>query len=75
MAHFSKDDMLQLEIETDMLRLRYAREQAEELVRDRGWTEKDDDFEIQVEEETKRQWNEDMDRDFWKKFDPKDYNL
>jgi hypothetical protein len=50
------------EIELDMLRLQIARELAEELVRDRGWTEKDEDFWFQIDDETKRQWNEGCER-------------
>lgn len=61
------DPLLMQEIEMDMLRLRAARERAEELVRDRGWKEADDDFWFQVEDETKRQWDEDVERDLWKR--------
>lgn len=58
---YSEEEMLRLEIERDMMRLRECNERAEEIVRDRGWDEKDDDFQIQIEEEAKRQWSEEMD--------------
>ncbi|MBI3619423.1 hypothetical protein HY213_05330 [Candidatus Peregrinibacteria bacterium] len=51
------------EIERDRQRLKAARERAEELVLDRGWSKKDDDYDIQVEEETQRQWEEDLERE------------
>ena len=57
------DDDIIREVELGMLRLRIARERAEELVRDRGWSEKDEDFDIQVEEETKRQWDEEYEQE------------
>lgn len=46
------------EIEQYRLQWKAARETAEELVRARGWSEQDDDFGLQIEEETKRQWEE-----------------
>ncbi len=49
---------LKPDIEQDLLRLREARALAEEIVRDHGWTEKDEDFEFQVEMESRRQWSE-----------------
>lgn len=61
------DPDLRREIELDMLRFRWARQQAEEIVRDRGWSEKDEDFWIQIDEEAKRQWTEDCERDFLKR--------
>lgn len=51
------------EIERDMQRLKDARTQAEELVRARGWSERDDDFQFQIEQETKEQWSELWERD------------
>ena len=46
---------------------RAARELAEELVRGRGWSEKDDDFWYQVEEEAKRLWEEEYERYMFKR--------
>lgn len=51
------------ELELDIQRLRETRQRAEEIVRDRGWTEVDEDFEIQVDEEAKVQWNEECERE------------
>lgn len=51
------------EIQLDMLRFRNARKQAEEIVLDRGWTREDEDFEFQVEQEAKVQWEEDCEQD------------
>lgn len=45
-------------IDEDRLRLKEARMLAEEIVRDHGWTEEDEDFEFQVEMEARRQWSE-----------------
>jgi hypothetical protein len=57
------DQSFMNEIEADMIRWRTARDQAEELVRGHGWSEADDDFCFQVEEEAKRQWDEGWERD------------
>jgi hypothetical protein len=46
---FSDDDILR-EIEADLLHWNIFRTQAEELVRDQGWNEKDEDFWYQIEE-------------------------
>ena len=73
MENTLEDESLMEEIENDRLRLRIAREQAEELVRDRGWTENDEDFWFQVEEEAKRQWDEEYEREFWKRYGPEDF--
>lgn len=54
----NEDRDFRKQFEADMLRFKLARRNAEETVRDRGWTEKDEDFEIQVEEEAKKQWFE-----------------
>jgi hypothetical protein len=62
MTHI-REELLRLEIEADILQLRATRDLAEELVRARGWSEKDDDFWFQVEDEAKRQWEEGMDRE------------
>ena len=51
------------ELERDIERLRESRRRAEEIVRDRGWTEADEDFEIQIDEEAKVQWSEAFDLD------------
>ena len=59
-----ENELLELEIKSDMLRLRIARREAEKLVLDRGWKKEDEDFECQVEEETKRQWGQEFERNF-----------
>ncbi len=59
----AEDENLRLEMEIHRLSWQIARERAEELVRDRGWTEKDEDFLLQVEEESRKQWEVDMDRE------------
>ena len=61
MSHFSLS--IEEELELDILRLRETRRRAEEIVRDRGWSEADEDFEIQVDEEAKHQWNEECERE------------
>ena len=60
-------EFLELEMEIDRLRWEIARENAEDLVRARGWSENDEDFLFQVEDETKRQWEEDFDREMNKR--------
>lgn len=52
------------EIEHDMLRWKEILQGAEETVRDRGWSECDEDFKIQIEEEAKNQWKEDWEREY-----------
>lgn len=63
MKHMLTDDLVDLEMELDEHRYNFARERAVELVREYGWTEKDDDFWLQVHEETKRLWDEEYDRE------------
>ncbi len=58
------DDDIELLIELDRIRLREYRKTAEEIVRDHGWNEKDDDFQFQIEQEIKRLWSEDAEREF-----------
>ena len=53
MKDSTQDELIREEIEIDMMRLRNARVLAEELVRARGWTEKDEDFWYQIEDEIK----------------------
>lgn len=60
------DDHLMQEIENDILRWQIMQEQATELVKDRGWLETDEDFYGQVEEEAKRLWAENLEREFFK---------
>lgn len=55
---------LEAEVEAGILRHRFARQRAEDLVRDRGWTEKDEDFEFQIEQETKTQWEEAYEQEY-----------
>lgn len=50
-------------MEIDYLRWEVAAENAEDIVRSNGWSEEDDDFDIQLEMETRRQWEEEMDRE------------
>lgn len=61
-----EDQQIKTELEIHQLRWKYAQEQAKELVKARGWNEKDDDFDIQVEQEAKRQWMEEVDREQFK---------
>ncbi len=61
MSHFSLS--IEEELDLDILRLRETRQRAEEIVRDRGWSEADEDFEIQIAEEAKHQWNEECERE------------
>lgn len=58
-----QDESIKEEFERDMQRFRDARKRAEELVRDWGWSEEDEDFEFQIEQEAKRQWEEDYERE------------
>jgi len=51
------------EIELDMLRWKEILQRAEVVVRDRGWSESDEDFQIQIEEEAKHQWSEDCEQE------------
>ena len=62
-----EDDQIIEEIEQNMLLLKICRERAEELVCDRGWNKESDDFDIQVEEEAKRQWDEEKEREMGKR--------
>ena len=57
------DDDIIDQIERDMLRFKIARQRAEEIVRDYGWNEEDEDFEFQIEQEAKKQWEEDHRRE------------
>lgn len=57
------DEMLLLEIEIDRLRLEAAREHAEEIVKELGFNENDEDYLFEVEMETRRQWDEECDRE------------
>ncbi|MEK7563280.1 MAG: hypothetical protein AAB544_02705 [Patescibacteria group bacterium] len=61
MSHFTLS--IEEELALDIERLRETRRRAEEIVRDRGWTEADEDFEIQIDEEAKVQWSEAFDLD------------
>jgi hypothetical protein len=56
------------EVQIGYQRYREARKLAEEVVRDLGWNEKDDDFHLQIEEETKRRWDELYKRDMHEEF-------
>jgi hypothetical protein len=60
-------ELLMLELEIDQSRWEVARERAEEIIKDLGWSEKDDDYLIQLEDETKRQWDEEYDRYMFKR--------
>lgn len=62
----NEDELLMLEVEAHMQRHKELRKEAEENIRGYGWTEKDDDFEIQIEQEIKRLWDEDMERELSK---------
>lgn len=64
---YNDEQSLLEEIELDMLRWHIVRETAEELVRARGRTEEDDDFWLQIEDEAKRQWDEESDREISKR--------
>lgn len=58
-----------LEIEIDRNRLEHCKDLAHELVESRGWTENDDDYWIQIKEETDRLWDEEMEREMSKHLD------
>ena len=62
------DAEAELEIQIAYLRFHEARKLAEEVVRDLGWTEEDDDFHFQIEQEAKRQWDELYKRDMHEEF-------
>ena len=51
------------EMEIDRLGWECARALAEDIISGCGWTEEDDDFDIQVEQEARRQWHEELDRE------------
>jgi len=53
-------ELLELEIEIDRSRWEAARELAEDLVRGRGYTEDDEEFWFEVEQETRRQYDEEL---------------
>lgn len=57
------DEQIEHAIETDLVRWQTAREQAAEIIKDRGWSEKDDEYSIHVEEETRRLWQAELDRE------------
>jgi len=67
--HLSLSERDRAEMEIDFLRWESAREYAEDLVKDLGWSKNDEDYWFQVEEETKRQFDEDLDRERWKRGD------
>lgn len=56
------------EMAVDLLRWNIAHDRAEEIVQASGCTKGDEDYEFQVEDETKRQWEEDIDRMIEKHF-------
>jgi hypothetical protein len=58
MHHTRVDGRTRREIEEGFLLLELTRQRAEDIVRDRGWSESDEDFALQIEEEMKRQWEE-----------------
>lgn len=60
---FRQPISIEEELERDIERLRESRLRAEEIVRDRGWSESDEDFEFQIEQEAKVQWSEAFDLD------------
>ena len=63
MSHDISDEEIHRELELHILQWKEYRKEAEEIVRDRGWSEKDDDFEIQIEQEAKRLWEEESERE------------
>ena len=60
------DESLEHQMELDRLRLQVARERAIEIVKDYGWKESDEHFWYHVEDETKRQWDEEWEREMEK---------
>ena len=62
-----EQEMLQLEMEIDEHRWQAAHELAEDIIRDMGWSEVDDDFCIQVNQEAKRIWEREYERDACRK--------
>ncbi len=61
--HFTDRVDIASQIEADRLHLKECRRRAEETVRDWGWNEQDEDFYLQVEEEEKRLWMEDLEEE------------
>lgn len=56
------------EMAIDLLQWNIARDRAEGIILDRGWTKNDEDYEFQLEDETKRQWEDDIDKMMEKQF-------
>lgn len=61
----SRRELLQ-EIEDFRRQWKETEDIAREIVLDRGWKETDDDFPIQVEQEARRLWTEEEERQMWK---------
>jgi hypothetical protein len=55
------EEEIQEEIVFERLKWRTNRECAQEIVQSRGWSEKDEDYGMQVEQEARRLWEEDLD--------------
>lgn len=62
-----KEDRIKCEREIDQLRWESARELAEDIILKMGWTKDDEDYEYQVKEETERLYEEERERDYWKR--------
>ena len=66
--HFrDTDEWLENEMEIHRLRWEIARERAEEIVREMGIRDDDDDFAFMVHDEAKRQWDEEYERELYKR--------
>ena len=55
----TKEDTFLAQIDADIERWEAIRELAGELVRDRGWSQQDEDYWFQVEREARQLWQED----------------
>ena len=65
-GNLSERDLLEMEIYRSQWEV--AAEIAEEVVEDMGYKESDgDDYFFALEQETKRQWQEELDREQWKR--------
>ena len=69
-AHFRKDGEGEIadDMEIEFYLWEAAAERAEEIVND-SFSEDDENFFFEMEQETKRQWEEDLEREQWKRGD------
>lgn len=66
-------DRAKLEIEIEQYQWDAARELAEDIIEEMGWKKDDEDYEYQLKEETERLYEEERERDYFKRryrYDP-----